>query len=397
MKLDWNKKYTTIAVYAFLVIAASIVFYLGLSKLDIVFSGAGAVLAIFIPFVYAFSFAYILNPMLKWIEQNLLKFVDYKKPRPKLKRGLGIFITYLVTFVLIGVFLSVVIPKILQSVRALVDTITMAVSNLPHWINTLAPTQESSVWLSSQVDTVMQSLSDFLSRSAELLNRLIPFLSGFIVQITAGLSNIVLGVIVSIYMLLDKERFIAQFKKLLCAFFKKTRVDRMVEIAHISNQTFSGFIIGKLLDSLIIGILCFLGMSLFRMPYAVLVSVIVGTTNVIPYFGPFIGAIPSFFIILIVSPLKALGFLVFIFILQQFDGNILGPKILGKSTGISAFWVIFAILLGGGMFGFIGMFIGVPAFSVIYSLVRVLIDKRLEEKNLPVKTTDYASEKNPIL
>ena len=171
----------------------------------------------------------------------------------------------------------------------------------------------------------------------------------------------------------------------------------LIELSDHSNKTFKGFLSGKLLDSLIIAIICFVCMNIFNMPYTLLVSFIIGMTNIVPVFGPFIGAIPSVIIIFITSPIKALWFILFVFLLQQFDGNILGPKILGNSTGLSAFWVMFAILLGNGLFGFIGMIIGVPAFAVIYSIVRGAVEINLEKKGMPTETKDYASSDQQII
>jgi len=173
-------------------------------------------------------------------------------------------------------------------------------------------------------------------------------------------------------------------------------VKKLISITHTSNRIFTGFISGKILDSLIIGVLCFIGMSIFNLPMAMLVSVIVGVTNVIPYFGPFIGAIPGALIVFLVDPIKAFWFMLFILALQQFDGNILGPYILGDSIGLPAFWVIFAILVFGSIFGVLGMFIGVPTFAVIYSIIKMWIESRLEKKGMPLSLHEYASEEHPL-
>lgn len=229
------------------------------------------------------------------------------------------------------------------------------------------------------------------------LSASLPMVLNATKNLTTGLTNLILGVIISIYFLFGKERFLAQIKKALYALFPEDFVKRLVDVTHTSNRIFSGFISGKLLDSLIIGILCFVGMSLFRMPMAMLVSVIVGVTNVIPYFGPIIGAVPSALIVFLIDPIKALWFVFFVICLQQFDGNILGPRILGDSIGMPAFWVIFSILLFGGYFGVFGMFVGVPTFAVIYSIFKIWMEGRLERKNMPTDTKSYASEEHPLL
>ena len=229
-----------------------------------------------------------------------------------------------------------------------------------------------------------------------MMKQLLPWLVSASTSFASGLLSTVVGIIISVYMLLDKERFCAGCKKVWYAILPQQRADWLLDLTAEANRVFGGFISGKILDSLIIGILCFLGMTLFKMPNAMLISVIVGVTNVIPYFGPFIGAIPSFFIILIDAPIKALWFLVFILILQQFDGNILGPKILGDSTGLSAFWVIFAIMLFGGLYGFIGMFLGVPVFSVVYMLIWRFVDARLAARGMPLELVSYSAPDSPI-
>lgn len=216
-------------------------------------------------------------------------------------------------------------------------------------------------------------------------------------SVTSRVMSFVVGIIISIYVLMGKERFFAQSKKLLSALIPTPAVDRIVQITHQSHEIFSGFISGKILDSCIVGLLCFIGMVIFRWPYAVLISVMVGVTNVIPYFGPFFGAIPSVLIMLIVDPVKAIWLALFILALQQLDGNVIGPKILGNSTGLSAFWVIFSITVFGSLFGVVGMFIGVPLFAVIYSLVRQFCEWRLSCKGMPTGTADYASPEHTLI
>ena len=207
----------------------------------------------------------------------------------------------------------------------------------------------------------------------------IPVLWGGIKNLTTGITNFVLAIIISIYMLFDKEKFIKSIKTVLGAMMKESRKNAVVNIFADVNRIFSKFLIGKIIDSLIIGVLCTIGMVIFRLPFAPLVGFIVGVTNVIPYFGPFIGGAIGALIILVVNPVQMLWFLVFVLVLQQFDGNILGPKILGESIGISAFWIIFAIIIGGGLFGIVGMIVGVPVFAFIYAFVRSLVKRKAEQ------------------
>ncbi len=227
-------------------------------------------------------------------------------------------------------------------------------------------------------------------------NDLLPLIGVYMSQISQGvivtlrtLLNILIGVIVCVYFLNSKETFKAQARKTILATMSKKRSDSFMEFAYFANRTFGGFINGKLIDSLIIGILCFILMSILKLPYTVLVSTIVGVTNFIPFFGPFIGAIPSAIIICFSSPIQAVYFLIMILGLQQFDGNILGPKILGETTGLASFWVMFAIIVGGGLFGFLGMVLGVPVFAMIYYYGSRYIENRLKKKKLPVETEAY--------
>ena len=227
--------------------------------------------------------------------------------------------------------------------------------------------------------------TDLLNKVNEVMTHLTVGLYTLVME----LFHAVIGVIVSVYILFGKETFINQSKKATYAIFPTERANLLIHIAVKTNEIFGGFIIGKIIDSIIIGILCFIGTSLLNMPYAMLVSVIVGMTNVIPFFGPYIGAIPSAVLIALADPMKGVYFLIFILLLQQFDGNILGPKILGNSTGLSAFWVIVSILLGGGLFGILGMLFGVPAFAVIYYIVKLFLDNQLEKKKLPTESECY--------
>ena len=240
------------------------------------------------------------------------------------------------------------------------------------------------------------ALQRLATRSYTFLTQVLPNLFGGVMRFTSGLLNVVVGIIIAVYLLLSKEVFYAQVKKLMFAFFPRRAAQAVLNLTHDSNAIFCGFISGKIVDSAIIGVLCFIGCSVLQMPYTVLVSFIVGVTNVIPYFGPFIGAIPSIFIIMIDDPIKSLIFAVFILILQQLDGNVIGPKILGDSTGLSAFWVLFAVTFFGGLFGFVGMLIGVPTFAVIYSLIRNIAEYKLGKKGMKTKTPDYAAQDCPI-
>lgn len=398
MKIEWNKKYTTIAIYSFLVIVASIIFYSVVQNFRGFSDYTSKVLTLLTPFIYGFVIAYILNPILRIFDGKILPRITKGQMKPKHRRALSVLLTYMVAALLLMVFFSFVIPEIISSLTGIVTKFPEYVNSAEQWISNMLDTIES--WgiddAQKMMQTLLLSFDEWLEKGYQIIKDSLPKILNITKQFADGIMNIILGLIISVYLLMSKERFFAQLKKALYALLPAKAVERSIYIAHKSHITFSGFINGKLLDSLIIGIMCFVGMSLLKMPNVMLISVIVGVTNVIPYFGPFIGAIPGALIILLTDPVKTIWFLIFILALQQFDGNILGPKILGETTGISAFWVIFAIVVFSGLLGVLGMFIGVPLFAVIYTLVREFIDARLEKKGLTINTAEYASEKHKI-
>ena len=281
----------------------------------------------------------------------------------------------------------------------LINSLGTFIGSLPGYINKIAELLEvltknsDSQWIEF-IENLLNDGSKEISSwiNAGVLQNLENFLSYFttsVIGIAKMALNIMIGVIISVYLLVSKQKFVGQGKKVLYALFYERQANNILEVVRKSHSIFSGFISGKLIDSLIIGVLCFIGMRIMKMPYIPLVSVLVGVTNVIPFFGPYLGAIPSILLILLISPGKGIMFLIFIIILQQLDGNIIGPKILGSSTGLSAFWVIFAILIGSGLFGIIGMIAGVPVFAVIYYLIKTGLEYSLRKKNLPTDTKEY--------
>ena len=403
MKLNMNKKYTTIAVYAFLVIAAAITFFFVISEHSVVGRMAGTFFGLMTPFIYGAALAYVLNPVLNWLEKKVFPKLFGDRVSKRSRRGLGVLLTFLFGCAVVALFLAVLIPQIIESIDNLAQSIYAFLPQAQNFLNDLIAQYGTNEMLVDVLSMLGVDISDpsmalqrLATRSYTFLTQVLPNLFGGVMRFTSGLLDVVVGIIIAIYLLLSKEVFYAQVKKLLFAFFPRRVAQATLNLTHDSNAIFCGFISGKILDSAIIGVLCFIGCSVLQMPYTVLVSFIVGVTNVIPYFGPFIGAIPSIFIIMIADPLKSLVFAVFVLILQQLDGNIIGPKILGDSTGLSAFWVIFAVTFFGGLFGFVGMLIGVPTFAVIYALVRNFAEFKLGKKGLKTQTPDFASQENPI-
>ena len=390
MKINWNRRYDTIAVYTFLVLAASALFFAGVQNFGLVSGKLGVALATLRPFIFGFVIAYLLNPVYVFVDKRLLPLLFQNKISTRTSRGLSILLTYIFAGITLSLFFWMVIPQIMISLTNIVGNLQSYSASLQSMANDLVAFLEID-GISPEITAAIElSIEQVIVEMYNILSRAFPQILGFAMNFSNIVFSFVIGVIISIYMFMGKDRFIAQSKKTMYALFSRPRAEFIIDLAKESNAIFSGFITGKIIDSIIIGILCFIGVSIMRMPYAVLVSVIVGVTNVIPYFGPFIGAIPSFILILTESPVQALIFLVFIFLLQQFDGNILGPFILGDSTGLSAFWVIFAILIFGKFLGFAGMFIGVPVFAVVYSVTKKFIALRLEEKGMPSETASYA-------
>ncbi len=401
MKFDFNRKYNTIAAYTLIVIVIGAAIVMAISNISQVGAFFAKIFSILTPFLWGFAIAYILTPVLKYCERMLGR-ISKGKLKPWPRRTLSVICTYLFALIVLIVFFRIVVPQIAQSFATLA-------SQVPGWVEQLKVIAmeliekydlqniDLNALEATTFDKLLNTLQGMLKNLSTALTSAIPQIIQTTVNVTASVLNVIIGFIISVYMMFSKELFFARIHKLFTALFPEKSVEKMASVIHQSNDIFSGFISGKILDSFIIGLLCFIFMSIFGWPYAMLISVIVGVTNVIPYFGPFIGAIPSILILLMVEPWTALWFAIFILVLQQIDGNIIGPKILGDSTGLSAFWVIFAITIFGSLMGPLGMFIGVPLFAVIYSLVRQFAEWRLSQKGLPTATDDYASKEHPII
>lgn len=385
MRPEFNKKYNTIAAYVLVVAAILVSYILIIIYWDNLSAVLRTVLATLNPFFYGFAIAYILNPIYKAATSTFTKlFSKKKKPSRKAVKVCSMLSTYLIALAFLALFFYIIGPQLWLSGQKLM-------TNFPKYIKAVESALD--IQLEDTIFFSSQTVSDFLSNTEnnligwlkKLYNTVTaytPKLISVLTDVAAQVWNFVLGLIISIYMLADKERFAKQSKKLLYAIFRKNTAETVIMGARKMHSTFGGFVSGKIIDSLIIGVLCFFGMTVLRIPYSPLVSVVVGVTNVIPYFGPFMGAIPSFFIILLDNPIKAVWFGVFILVLQQLDGNLIGPKIIGQKIGLSSFWVVFSLLIMGSLMGVLGLLLAVPIFALIYDFITYLCNRSLAKKGL---------------
>ena len=395
---NWDKKYLYWGVTAFCVIACSILFYMALAYLPVIGTALKSLARILSPFIWGLIITYLLAPLYKGLYQGfflpLTEKLSGKKKKgsPKLAKALSVLLSIIVFLAMITALVYLIIPQLYSSVETIVNNSPGYIDKLSEWSkNTLANYPELRDFVTEKFEEINTNLFTWIR------DTILPGLGSFVSNITAGVYyflravyNIVIGIIVSAYLLSNMETASARAKRLCYCVFGVEWAEKIRSAIRFTDRTFMGFINGKLLDSAIIGLICYVVCAILKMPYALLVSVIIGVTNIIPFFGPLIGAIPSAFIILLVDPLKALIFVIFIIILQQVDGNIIGPKILGSSIGINGFWVMFSIILGAGLFSFWGMLLGVPVFVVIYTGITILVERKLKKRSLPVDPEDYA-------
>jgi predicted PurR-regulated permease PerM len=381
-KFESNKKYFTICIYSLFVILVGTL----IVKLVISWNHAVAAFQDFIgafsPFLIGAFIAYLINPLMKYFDikifLGLLKFKSHRK-----SKYCALALSYVLVLGVLYICFSYLIPQLYTSLSDLIQSIPLFYDKLYTFLNSLETNYPNIdfEYVNKVLDQALPNLVDILKNFAA---NAIPLIYNTSVYVIKWLLNIVIAIIVSIYMLSDKAILIKNFKRCVYAFFPSDFTTSFMQTLSECNKIFSGYIIGKLIDSLIVGIIAFILMTIFRMPYALIISAFVGVSNMIPYFGPFIGAVPGTIILLLINPLTALGFVVLIFLLQQFDGLYLDPLILHNSTGLKPLWIIFAITLGGSLAGVLGMFFGVPIVAVIAYLANKIIDRRLKLKNISI-------------
>lgn len=385
MKLEISKESKHKALANFLVLSGAILVYFIIKNSGNILGGISYFTNMMTPFVYGFVMAYLLKNPMKYIEKLYKKVIKSEK-KQKLVRALSLSTTMILAILLLLGFISIIVPQ-------LADSVSIFVSNLPEYMengNRLLRDTIQNINIDSEIiKKLFEVWRALLSKTSEIVSNMLPYAVNGVLAFSGKLVNIVVGIVVAIYFLAGKERFTAQIKKIIIASFSDKTSDFIIEKSKMTNNIFSKYISGQLTDAAVLGTICFISMSIFKMPYALLVSMIITVTNIIPIIGPFIGAVPAVFIISMVSGPKALGFAVLILILQQIDGNILVPKIVGDSTGLSGFWVFLAIFIGGGLFGIKGVILGVPTMAVSYNIIKEIVEYRLKIKNKPTSTDSY--------
>lgn len=346
-------------------------------------SGAGNIMGIISPFIIGIAIAFVLNLIMVIFEEKIFSFLDNKKyiKYSKFKRSLSVFSTFILVFVVILSLIRFIIPQLIDSISTLTDAVPSYMKSFETLISKYISHTEilNTVW-----NNFLSAWREVLQFTGQILASSLSGVVNITLGFTSGLFNFIISMFFAIYMLLNKERLQLGMKKVLYAFSEKKFADKIMYLGKISNEAFSSYIGGQFIEAIIIGVLCFIGMIILKMPYALLISVIVSVTALIPIFGAFIGTIPSAFIILIIDPMKALWFVLFIIILQQIEGNLIYPKVVGGSIGLPPIWVILAMVIGGNTFGLIGILLGIPIFSVIYKVFKDIVDKRLNNKDIRV-------------
>ncbi len=367
----WSKKPETMLDW-FCVVGACIAFYLLLNNLNYFLGGIGKFINILSPFAGGIVIAYVLDPMVKFFYRNLFK-------EKKGTRGFAILLAYLVAILLIVLLAWLVIPQIVNSV-------VMLFTNFPDYIQSI---QDLLIMIQDRFGVDLSQATKMLDDSEAMVKEVYSLASSAMPQIVASIGSVASNFVgiftslaASIYMLVDKDHLLHQLRTLAHAFLPEKVAENTLRICHYANVNFTGFFVGKIIDSAIIGVITFVAMTILRLDFAVLISVFIGITNIIPVFGPFIGAIPSIFILLLVDPIQAVIFCVLILIIQQVDGNFIGPKILGSSIGISALWILFSIVVGGDLFGIVGMVVGVPVFATLYGLAQEFVHYTLDRRGI---------------
>lgn len=397
-RFKWEKKYLYWGVTAFLVIIACIAFFWVIQRWDGVKSVFSSINAILSPFIIGAVIAFLLTPFVKVFQSNFTDAIGEKlfKKNPgkakKFGRGIAVFLSILLMIGLFVAFFSVVIPQLYKSIESIVLNISSSISRVEAWANKwLADYPDVEKVFTGFVGDIGTEFSKWAkSTLLPQMNDILTSVSVGVISVVKAIINIFVAVVVSVYIMYSREKFTAQGKKALYSILPIKYVNKVLRGLRVTGRSFMNYISGQLLDALIVGVICYFACLIIGIKDAVLVAVLIGITNIIPFFGPFIGGIPAALIVLMSSYVQCIIFVIFIIVLQQLDGNILSPRILGNATGMSGFWVLFALLVGSGLLGPIGMIVGVPLFAVIYMWLKSLVRGKLKKRGLPMETAAYA-------
>lgn len=395
MKLNFNENHVKWGVTAFSVIVGAMLIFFIIFRFEKFTTALDMVVAVLMPFIYGLIFAYLLCPVYNFTVRNVYALLSRNR-RPMrraltIAKGIATIVALILFLVVIAGVLWMIIPGLIDSIMHIVEILPGSMSHFIGWMDakTVNYPQVQSM-INGWVNEITVNIVDYVEKT--ILPQYMDIatsISTGVFGILNGVKNFFVAIIICVYFLNSKDLFAAQSRKLILSLFSAERAHEILKGAAFTNKTFGGFINGKLIDSLIVGVICFIVMSILNWEYPLLISCIIGLTNIIPFFGPFIGAIPSALLILMVDSRQCIYFLIFVLILQQLDGNVIGPKILGDSTGLSSFWVMFAILVGGGLFGFAGMIVGIPIFAVLYAYFCRGVNRKLEKKGFSVDIRDY--------
>jgi predicted PurR-regulated permease PerM len=390
--LKRDSRYFKLGLTLLTVMILSALFIVALINIGIVVEALRQIVAVFSFVIYGVIFAYLMNPIQKLVEKLIRRIFARsnmtERGLNKLSRILGVMVSLLAFLAIIYGLLAMVLPELINSISSTFspENLQSYYEKITGWLNEVTRDTPLESWL--RENDPLRTLQEWITKKMDIFSTIGSVLSGAY-GVGKVIFNMVIGLVVAVYLLIDKERYISQLKKFLVSLFKPKWVDKLMEIGRFTNRSFGGFMVGKLIDSLIIGILSYIGMVILKLPYALISSTFVGVSNIIPFFGPLIGIVIGGVLILLQNPLQALYFLIFELILQQIDGNIIGPRILGERLGISDFWVLVSITVFGAAFGFPGMILGVPIFTIFYTLVSEAVRKSVRKKELPEETEKY--------
>lgn len=387
MKFRFNRKYTQIAIYAVIVIVLSGFLLMSMNVMPNLSEILNKITSAFAPVVWGCVIAYLLNPGVDFFRFKVFKKYSEKADTLKKRnfiRNISVLIVFLLAAGLVTGLVFLIMPQLTTSMKGLIDKFDVYVDNFIVWFNNVfGENAQLSELLSNPLAQIEQYITGYWTDISKSIVDLGATLGGNVLGLLVGLKDFIIGIIFAIYILVSKDMLKSQVKRIFFAFFRNSTANAVFHVSSRTNDIFCHYVTSNLIDALIIGCATFIFASIAQIPYSIVITVIVAVTNIIPFFGPFLGGIPSFLLILLVDPIKALWFGIFIIVLQQCDGNIIKPLLFGETMGLPAIWVLVSIILGGNLFGLPGMILGVPVFSVLYILTKEFLSSRLEKKNLP--------------